>query len=281
MTRRLILPTISGEEAQQSIVEGIVSTRPFMAARLGSVEAKAVMYSILPYPISKLLLKNYVYNHIGNNAGFFPVNDRALDQFAKLMIKAMGEVDVLASWRIEEICFQKNLKQAKRISLSDLGPIDRPSFWSGALVGKRVLVVHPFAETIKWQYENNREYLFCNKQVLPEFASLKIVKAVQSVAGSETEYYSWFEALQRMEDEIDKCEFDVALIGCGAYGFPLAAHIKRMGKKAIHIGGALQLFFGIRGKRWDNCGLYNEYWTSPTDSERPADANRVEGACYW
>ena len=27
-------------------------------------------------------------------------------------------------------------------------------------------------------------------------------------------------------------------LGCGAYGFPLAAHVKRMGKKAIHMGGS-------------------------------------------
>lgn len=49
-----------------------------------------------------------------------------------------------------------------------------------------------------------------------------------------------------MKDEIDKQDYDIALIGCGAYGFPLAAHIKRSGKKAIHLGGALQLLFGIK-----------------------------------
>ena len=40
--------------------------------------------------------------------------------------------------------------------------------------------------------------------------------------------------------------FDIALIGCGAYGFPLAAFVKGIGKKAVHIGGPLQLFFGIK-----------------------------------
>lgn len=49
-----------------------------------------------------------------------------------------------------------------------------------------------------------------------------------------------------MKDEIDKRDYDIALIGCGAYGFPLAAHIKRSGKKAVHLGGALQLLFGIK-----------------------------------
>ena len=44
-----------------------------------------------------------------------------------------------------------------------------------------------------------------------------------------------------------KFDFDVALIGCGAYGFPLAAKLKTAGKQAIHLGGVLQALFGIKG----------------------------------
>jgi threonine dehydrogenase-like Zn-dependent dehydrogenase len=39
-----------------------------------------------------------------------------------------------------------------------------------------------------------------------------------------------------MIDEIGKIDFDVAILGCGAYGLPLAAAIKGMGKQAIHLG---------------------------------------------
>lgn len=51
-----------------------------------------------------------------------------------------------------------------------------------------------------------------------------------------------------MQDEISKEDYDICLIGCGAYGFSLAAYVKRCGKQAIHMGGALQLLFGIKGK---------------------------------
>lgn len=57
--------------------------------------------------------------------------------------------------------------------------------------------------------------------------------------------------------------------------------IKRMGKKAVHIGGSLQLYFGIKGKRWDNSNLYNEYWISPFAEERPQNLSKVEEGCYW
>jgi hypothetical protein len=71
-----------------------------------------------------------------------------------------------------------------------------------------------------------------------------------------------------MKAVIDGKDFDVAIIGCGAYGFPLAAHLKRLGKKAIYMGGATQLLFGIKGKRWDNYRLisnfFNEHWVRPS-----------------
>jgi hypothetical protein len=99
-----------------------------------------------------------------------------------------------------------------------------------------------------------------------------------------------------MKSEINKADFDICLIGCGAYGFPLAAHVKRMGKKAFHIGGSLQLLFGIKGKRWevndphyelgndniiDYYSLPNEYWVRPLEEEKPANHSKVEDSCYW
>ena len=59
-----------------------------------------------------------------------------------------------------------------------------------------------------------------------------------------------------MVKEIEKKDFDIALIGAGAYGMPLAYKIKKMGKKAIHIGGSLQCLFGIKGSRWE-APVYN------------------------
>ena len=79
--------------------------------------------------------------------------------------------------------------------------------------------------------------------------------------------------------------FDVALIGCGAYGLPLGAAIKQMGKPAVHLGGALQLLFGIRGRRWEAMPQYlslmNDAWVRPSSTETPPLAEMVDGGCYW
>ena len=120
---------------------------------------------------------------------------------------------------------------------------------------------------------------------MPEF-DLFAIKAVQTLASQNDDRFStWFEALDYMVEQCKNIEFDVALIGCGAYGLPLAAEIKRMGKSAIHMGGALQILFGIKGKRWDNHPqislFYNDSWIRPMEQERPQGAERVEGSCYW
>ena len=76
-------------------------------------------------------------------------------------------------------------------------------------------------------------------------------------------------------------DFDIALIGAGAYGFPLGAYAKQLGKQALHIGGALQLYFGIRGAYYDQFGYHNEFWTRPLEEEKPKGFKKVEAGRYW
>ena len=174
-----------------------------------------------------------------------------------------------------------------KVSLELLNPFFAEIPWTVSLTGKNVLVIHPFTSTIMFQYKK-RTLLF-DKNILPDF-NLKTIKAVQSSAGENTSYGDWFEALEWMKGEIDKQEYDICLIGAGAYGLHLAAHVKRQGKKAVHLGGSLQLLFGIRGKRWENKNynpiynyqkLMNEHWLRPDKLEKPNGAKNVEGGCYW
>jgi hypothetical protein len=165
--------------------------------------------------------------------------------------------------------------------LVDLEPWYHNSPWTKALAGKKVLVIHPFEKTIKSQYKK-RTKLFANPNILPKF-TLKTLKAVQSLGGNSDDFSNWFDALKHMEDKISSTDFDIAIIGCGAYGLPLAAHVKRMGKKAVHLGGATQLLFGIKGKRWEdsNFKFINDYWVRPLEEEKPKAHKQVENSCYW
>ena len=158
--------------------------------------------------------------------------------------------------------------------------------WMPVLEGKKVLVVHPFEDTIKKQHEAGRyEHLFADRRMTPKY-ELQTLKAVQSIAGNKPdEFDDWFQALDWMKTEIDKRDFDIAIIGCGAYGFPLAAHVKQIGKKAVHLGGAVQNLFGIDSLAMrDNDRkkkLVNAYWVCPSAEETPKNKELVENGRYW
>jgi hypothetical protein len=114
-----------------------------------------------------------------------------------------------------------------------------------------------------------------------------VLKAVQTIGdNNEFGFDTWFDALKYMYDEAMKRDFDVVIIGCGEYGMPLAAMLKKAGKKAIHLGGVTQCLFGIKGSRWVNSPIdkkipMNDYWIYPDESETPSGAQNVEGGCYW
>ncbi len=292
---------MSGEELNDWTYKHLIDDKPLMVARYGSIELDAATY---PYVLTLPLWKRYklymqqkiVFLHkdkdyensiitpLCNNAGFFPQDTHLIEKYSKRM-----QEDTKACccccwcWNNEDLfadIYSKNIVFAK---LEDMEPYDYSKPWSRALVGKKVLVIHPFAKTIESQYAR-RELLFENKEVLPEF-ELITIKAVQSIAGEKTPFKDWFEALAYMEKQMDAVDYDVAIIGCGAYGFPLAAHAKRMGKKAIHLGGATQCLFGIKGKRWEEipevAALMNEYWVRPLPEETPQENKKVEDGCYW
>lgn len=125
--------------------------------------------------------------------------------------------------------FQKELRNSQFIALRLLEPFWSKQPWTKALENKKILVIHPFAEAISKQY-NQREVLFNNPTMLPQFKDFHVIKAVQSLGGDDKRFSDWFEALDWMKNEMDKIDYEICLIGCGAYGFPLAAYAKNKGK---------------------------------------------------
>ena len=278
------------EKGYSIMIDSLSGNKPCMISRFGNNELDAILCYKKGHPLSFLRttipfwVSDATKKRMSENAGFFPAKNKSLAKFADLCIEVSKEIDVLGAW----IGYENNIseiKQSKIVPLWQLEPFWSAEPWTAVLKGKRVLVVHPFEDSIKQQYLK-RELLFEKKNTLPEFASLHTIKAIQTVGGINNGFNSWFDALKYMEEQIDNIDYDIALIGCGAYGMPLAAHCKRMGKKAVHLGGALQLLFGIYGNRWLNEDqphkqLINEHWVRPLDKEKPKTAENIENACYW
>lgn len=290
---------LSGIDLNECIYQGLKGDCPFMACRFGSTEFENFSYD---YAMRHSLLRRYAWYIKGwlpvihpsvefeksliarlcTYSGFFPNDIHWLSLYTNRVFKDMPYIDVLGVWNQEKMLMPL-LRHTQMGALEDMEPYDYERPWSRALAGKKVLVIHPFAETIEKQYKK-REHLWENPDVLPQF-KLRTIKAVQSIAGEKVPFEDWFEALRYMEERMNAIDYDIAIIGCGAYGFHLAAHAKRMGKKAIHLGGATQILFGIKGKRWDERPnvnkFYNDYWVYPSSEETPKHKEKVENGCYW
>ena len=278
-------------KTNQWIAEKIQSGEPFMVARFGNTEL-SVVTSVLKRrlfgnsPAVQARFDKWFYR-LGELSGFFPNEPCLAEKFTDLILESSEEADMLAMWHchMEDYVITEYCSKSRLSFIAYLEPWRyEETPWSAALEGKKVLVIHPFEDTVKIQYAK-RALLFPGTNVLPEF-ELKTLKAVQTIAGEKDDRFKdWFEALDYMYEEAMKIDFDIAIIGCGAYGMPLAAKIKKAGKQAIHLGGVTQILFGIKGRRWiENPRSelkFNDAWIFPDESEKPKNSSLVENNCYW
>ena len=276
------------QQGQDRIRELIARGKPLMVARLGATELRCLRYYLENRVNKHIPYSNRVKHSISNLSGFFPVDDDSLDAFCQLFLGHVRQVDIMAVWlnQYEDIICNTFCPDAELIDLTCIEPFWFSNPWSETLAGKKVLVIHPFAESINKQYTEKRHLLFPSPNILPEF-ELFTIKAVQSLAGERTQFSTWFDAFHYMCDQIAKIDFDICLIGAGAYGLPLASFAKQLGKQAIHMGGVTQILFGIKGKRWEELYtdtialLFNEHWIRPMESETLRNKDVVEKGCYW
>ena len=291
----------SGESANELLRSVLENDKPCLISRFGACEMEAVLRGIdvnrkafVPWKVLLMAVgeggvfwwDNSIRARLCWNAGFFPPTDDAMNSFANRVCKDVSQIDVLGSWLPGEKQLRKFYAEGlKTIPLEDLEPFWSKIPWTSSLAGTKVLVIHPFTDTIRAQYEK-RKVLFRDSRMLPDF-HLMTYRTVSSFAGNITPYKTWFEALDKMCGDIAEIDFDITLIGCGAYGMSIGAFVKReLKRKAVHLGGATQLFFGIKGGRWDKMpkyceGLYNEHWVRPFDSDKVRNVKSIEGGCYW
>lgn len=234
--------TVFGRKVESGggIYERLLEEEPCLIGRVGSSEMQAINACFnKQYGLTKKVSQEKI-DVVCHNAGFFPNSEEAVWELFNEYIKSIKLLDVMAilengdeDYIIEQFC-----PNATIIHLRALEPYYSESPWTKALHKKKVLVVHPFVETIKKQYAK-RELLFANREILPEF-ELITIKAVQTIADNTGEFKDWFQALDYMKQQIDAVDFDIAILGCGAYALPLGAYIKSCRRKAVVLAGATQ-----------------------------------------
>lgn len=279
-------PYIRQEEGNVWLREQIESGTPFACCRYGIGEVNYLTQ------FEEAKFGGDIYFKDKEEANYiFRIDDtdqyEGLRRFSELMKDAAENADFVGVWKGPRMAdwyiSTLNLK-GKLGSPLMVEPYYFDIPWSKALKGKRVLVINPFVETIRKQYAQ-KDKLFKNEEVLPEFELITLDSVWYDTSFKDRRFSNWFEAYDYLYNEAMKLEFDIALLGCGPFGFPLATRFKNAGKQAIHIGGALQILFGIKGQRWDanqevNC-FYNDYWVRPEMPQQKLDMRGLDNGCYW
>jgi hypothetical protein len=119
------------------------------------------------------------------------------------------------------------------------------------LPGATVVVASPFTESIKRNWPHRQQF-FANFKY-PEF-SLKLLNTPITYDGLPRDMYpheNWFDTLDALKTELSGIKYDILLLSCGSYAMPLGLHSRDvLHRRAIYVGGVLQLFFGVIGRRY-------------------------------
>lgn len=267
----------AGNEAIKNLIR---SGKPFLVNRMRS-EVDVIFKSIKGLPLNK---ENHDDLYI--KCGVYPYGD--MEQIGPFIRETITSMNLADAWGYctfycpYQDWLIKNVSRTQCVfDFVALEPIYHEVPWTLELAGKKVLIVHPYVDTMKRQESKLLEIAGGKEQFRD--VEFKYIKAVQSMTGNAP-HGSWSESYQTMKDEIADADFDVALLGCGGYGMPLSGYIKSIGKSAVYIGGGLQLIFGIKGKRWDDSDMskhYNEHWVRPSVEETPENYMLHENGAYF
>ncbi len=273
---------MSEKRANDVLKQRILEGKPFAMIRFGGMEMCALHgHEKIELGFAKRYKDSvkYVMKH---NTGFFPVDDQHLKQYGDQFLSELKDVDVLGVLGLfMESYFAKTYcPNAEYVLYEGVEPCHGD--WTSALKGKKVLVISPFVEEIKAQYEK-RSLLFPEGvDILPEF-DLHLIQSPLTLGEEESKLPTFFDELDLLYQKMDQEDFDILLVGAGAYGSFLALHAKKLGKIGIQTGGATQTLFGIMGKRWEKrqhvAQYCNEHWIRPY--YKPKGNETVDGGAYW
>lgn len=215
------------------------------------------------------------------NAGVYSANRNSdFSRFYDLYSECIPNIDFFFRWFSGDALLNKAGLNAQVAPLEFLNILQHRDFYKGVFDGKRLLVVSPHESTIQHQLNTNYNAL-CDHLQVSNFS----VETVKTYHHIDSKPGDWFCDLEDLKGEIlKKSDADYVILGCGAFGLPLASYAKDLGVSALHLGGVTQLLFGIMGARWEYLTINSKsvnMWIRPLEADRPSGFERVEGGCYW
>ena len=267
---------ISAANRSRFILEKMNEENGFFLSRNGGSDYNPVCdYFLNNYNI-EMILPDY-YNIVKNFNGYF---DKETDEIKKkenykkyleTMLKCYIESEILLNPCAE---IQNSLEIAEHNNFNKFICEKKPMihyYWIEGIKlfledfkvfaqNKNVLIVSPFSESIQFQYK--RKDVILKQYSYPDFELVTYDTPItynnEDDALNYIDTNNWLEQCEKMENDIMKLDFDIALLSCGSYAMYLGNVIsKKMNKKAIYIGGVINVFFNIQGKRYLNDSFYD------------------------
>ena len=294
-------------EINDKIIELFDTHTPFSVVRIGNTEG----YFLQEY-LHGRTLHNEWYKWMFIIAGIFPNTDEYLrtvwsekvlsalkNSDVSMFVDISGEIErdhSMDSFYIEHPhCYQDDccVLDAGFLVGKDIHRVHCEVPWTTKLQGKKVLVISPFEKTIKTQWSKKELVWDDAVDKMNGFELVDVIKAPFHPMVDDTNLNgkeSWYEVAEMYMNKMDQYDYDVVLIGAGAYAPVLADHAKKSGKIGITICGALQLLFGIMGPRWVDYPCYfpwkkmfNEHWIYPLNDDKPKNNHLMTSIenSYW
>jgi len=284
--------TFVRSNVQAENIKGVIKDKiPYALGRIGINEINGfLMYNGDNHPSWVRYEPSYIPKSLFVNVGVFPNEIEIFRRWGSDYCKVNQQCDTFAVYlNTNEIYyFRRYLNQKCTLTRSwVIHPMLSKMNWLEACEGKKILVISQNINAIKRQLNNKCNVWGRTDFMLPD-AEYKFVRPSFSPSvDPSNQSDSWFVELQRMKDEMDEIDYDIALVAAGGYANFLAVHAKNSGKIGINMGGALDPLFGIKTKRYILGGnamptsFMNEHWIAPLPEDKPKGANEIEDACYW
>ena len=284
---------LDAPRSQAWITEALVRRAPCAIGKIGTTELMGMEYLDrwfqLPWPPSASWRRPT--QRLYECSGLFPVRKDIYQRWATAYREAVQKMDFIAQWQpegtfldaFEQAFLDRELPKAIRGNFHSLEPVGAP--WLRPLSDLRWLVISPFCQTISTQLHKIAQLNIFHgvpaESLARIAATCRFLPCPQFAYMVQPKHRDWFHGLQELQEAMNAIDFDVAIIGAGAWSVPLAVHAKKLGRIGLHLGGTINLLFGIRGGRFEDRGLYNDHWIRPLPSECPANHKLMENGAYW
>ena len=285
------MEVMSLNDSNKFFISLIEKDEPFVISRVSDEVTKVSINFQEKSKITNFI--KFKIKIMSTNAGIYCDSMENLILYTKIYNKCLEKSDGLACFKdlyVKEQLYYINKYQLKKLNYQILEPfyccLEQIKPWTHYLSKKKILVINPFVASFQKQIQNKFK-MFKDTSIFLKDQKFVFYKSFQCLKCHP--HKNWFVTYNTMCNDIQKIDFDIAILGCGGYGLPLCHFIKnKMKKSAIYIGGGLQLLFGVMGKRWENTETWKKIikendckFIRPSGDEVFQKQNNIEGGCYW